>query len=507
MSDVFENPVTQVSAPGRPARQRHVVLALMLFSLVLGIAVGAVITRGALADPDNRITLSSQPVGADSLSASFARASELVEPCVVSIDTREGAEGDFSRAGKGSGVIVTATGYILTNFHVVESATSITVRLADRRQFEGKVVGRDRETDLAVVKIEARDPLPSARFGDSDRLRVGDWVLAIGSPFGLEQTVTAGIISARERETDGPGSSAFQKFLQTDAAINPGNSGGPLVNLGGEVIGINTQIATRTGVFSGIGLALPSRTAVEVYNQLITSGRVGRGFLGIRIGEITGDIARKNGLEGTDGVLVSDLSSADSPAGRAGITSGDIITELNGEPVKDGRELIRRVGAMPVGSVVRLTYVREGQPGSATVKLTDRESGVETSRSSDPPTGPPRPMYDFDDEDPDALTPDPVEPQGVGLALRTLTPDLARDRNLEGITGALVLDVEGGSPAARAGLAMGDVVVSADGQRIAGERDFDGLIAGAASGDKIVVGVARRSGTKIERRFVTIVVP
>jgi serine protease Do len=512
MSDVFENPAVQAPAHSRPAaQQRYLVLALMLFSLVLGIGIGAVVTRGALADPDNRITLTSNGVTADSLSAAFAHASELVEPCVVSIDTREGGRGDFARAGKGSGVIVTETGYIVTNFHVVEDAGTITVRLADRRQFNGKVIGRDRETDLAVVKIEADRPLPFARFGDSDRLRVGDWVLAIGSPFGLEQTVTAGIISARERETEA-GSSPFQKFLQTDAAINPGNSGGPLVNLAGEVIGINTQIATRTGVFSGIGLALPSRTTVEVYNQLITSGRVGRGFLGIKIGDISDEIAQRNGLDTSDGVLVTDLSHEESPAGKAGIRGGDIIIELDGQPVKDGRELIRRVGAMPVGSVVRLTYVRDGQPGSATVKLTDRETGLETSRSNELPSGPPRPPFGFDDEEPgleepDLPAPDQPGPQGIGLALRTLTPDLARDRNLEGVTGALVLDVEPGSPAARAGLGMGDVIVSAEGQRIESEQNFADLLADSAPGEKLVLSVARRSGTRIERRFVTITVP
>jgi serine protease Do len=498
MSEILETQVVKSTTGLAARRQRYVILALMVFSLTLGIFIGAMVTRGVLADPDNRISLTAGSVSADSLAASFASASSAVEPAVVAIDTREGGDADV-RTGKGSGVLVTSTGFILTNFHVVEGAASIRVRLADRREFDGKVVGQDRETDLAVVKITVKDALPFANFGDSDRLRVGDWVLAIGSPFGLEQTVTHGIISARERETIAAGSSPFQKFLQTDAAINPGNSGGPLVNLAGEVIGINTQIATRTGSFSGIGLALPSKTAVEIYNQLVTSGRVGRGFLGIQVGDVSEEDASRNGLENTEGVLVSQLTGLESPAAKAGIRKNDIITEINGERVRDGRDLIRRIGAMPIGTVVRLTYVREGQAGSATVKLTDREEGITASRGAGEPEpdGLPVPPRGLDSEQ---------ERPGLGISLTTLTPDLARDRNLTGLTGVLVLDVEVGSSAFKAGLAAGDVVLSVNGARVLSEADFDGEMGSLRHGQQAVIGIARRVGTRIDRRFLRVTV-
>jgi len=498
MSEILETPVAKPAARPGIRRQRYIILGLMLFSLTLGVLIGAVVTRGVLADPDNRISLTSSTVTADSLAASFASASAAVEPAVVAIDTQEDSNGD-QRTGKGSGVLVTSTGFILTNFHVVEGASSIRVRLMDRREFDGKVVGQDRETDLAVVKIDVKEALPFAKFGDSERLRVGDWVLAIGSPFGLEQTVTHGIISARERETIASGSSPFQRFLQTDAAINPGNSGGPLVNLAGEVIGINTQIATRTGSFSGIGLALPSKTAVEIYNQLVTSGRVGRGFLGIQVGEVSEEEASRNGLESTDGVLVNELTGLNSPAAKAGIRKNDIITEINGERVRDGRELIRRVGAMPIGTVVRLTYVRDGQASSATVKLTDREEGITASRNSNEPEieGPPRPPQGFDSEQ---------ENPGLGISLTTLTSDLARDRNLAGLTGVLVLDVEVGSTAFKGGMAAGDVILSVNGTRVLSEEDFVAEMGRLRHGQQAVIGIARRVGTRLDRRFLRITV-
>lgn len=481
-------------------QQRFIIVALMLCSLLLGVLIGAVLTRGALADPDNRISISTQGAVPDALSESFARAAATVEPAVVHIDVQEG-KGEFDRESKGSGVLVTSSGYILTNFHVINGGTRIKVRLYDHREFEAKVIGRDRETDLAVLQIESSEPLPFARFGDSDKLRVGDWVLAVGSPFGLEQTVTAGIISAKGRETDG-GATAFQQFLQTDAAINPGNSGGPLVSLSGEVVGINTQIATRTGAFSGIGFALPSSMATQIYNQLVSAGRVNRGFLGIQVDDVTQELAQKNGLDSTDGVLVGSTSSPTSPAAVAGLRPGDIITEINGQRVKDRRDLIRRIGSFPAGTVVRLNYVREGTPATATVKLGDREENLVASTA-----GP-------DEEDPDDGLLPPGHPDvtpraigNLGLTTRTVTPDFARDRALEGVTGAFVLDVEPGSPAAGKGIRAGDVITSANQRRIAGKPDLDDAIAELSSGDELVLFVARRVGSRIERRSVTITVP
>ncbi len=499
MSDALERmagEATPVTLESIARQQRYVILALMVVSLLLGVLLGAVLTRGAFADPDNRISISGQAMTADSLSSAFANAAAVVEPAVVHIDVREGA----GREAKGSGVLVTSTGYVLTNYHVVEGATKIGVRLSDHREFDGKVVGSDEDTDLAVVKIEAGTELPFARFGDSDHLRVGDWVLAVGSPFGLEQTVTAGIISAKDRETDG-GATAFQQFLQTDAAINPGNSGGPLVNLAGEVVGINTQIATRTGAFSGIGFALPSSTATGIYNTLVTQGRINRGFLGVEVAEVTAEVARQNRLDGTEGVLVK--STTDSgPAALAGLLRGDVITEINGETVKDRRDLIRRVGSFPAGTVIRLTYVRNAAAGTATAKLTDRGEGLQASVR--------RYRDDFDDDD--QLPPGhpdigPNNGTGLGITSRTITPDFARDRLLEGVTGAYITYVEPGSLAAAKGLREGDVIVSANQQKVGGKPDLDDLVETLSSGDQLTLSVARRAGSKIERRLVTITMP
>src|SRR5215216_731725 len=240
------------------AHHNRVVLALVaLVCLSIGVAIGAV-ARGIVgAKPDdNRLTITNTNTTTDGLSAAFARVAETVEPSVVHIKVYESEI--YSREGAGSGVIVNSAGYILTNQHVIGRAVKIKAKLASGSEYDAKVIGQDSGTDLAVIKIEAREPLTVARVGDSDKLKVGDWVLAIGSPFGLEQTVTAGIISAKDRVADSRNQSAFQQFLQTDAAINPGNSGGPLVNLAGEVVGINTQIATNSGFNNGIGLALPS---------------------------------------------------------------------------------------------------------------------------------------------------------------------------------------------------------------------------------------------------------
>jgi serine protease Do len=495
-------------------QQRQLILALMTVALLFGVLVGAVLTKGAFADSDNRVVVASQGAITDALSESFARAAATVEPAVVHIDVRNGGRNSiFDREAKGSGVIVTDTGFVLTNNHVIDEADKIRVRLYDRREFDATVVGHDPDTDLAVLKIQGGADFPFARFGDSSRLRVGDWVLAVGSPFGLEQTVTAGIISAKDRETEG-GASAFQQFLQTDAAINPGNSGGPLVNLAGEVVGINTQIATRTGAFSGIGFALPSSTAIGIYNQLAENGRINRGFLGVEVDDLTTELARENGLSSTDGVLIRGVSGDPSPAALGGLQPGDIVTEINGETVKDRRDLIRRIGSFPAGTVVKLTYVRKSAPATATVKLGDREEGIKASRPANVP----------DDEEEDGVTPDlppghpEIRPRGqapserdtgfdLGLSVRTLTPDLARDRSLDGLVGVYVLSVEQRSIAAEKGILPGDVIISINQRRIGSEADFDQRISGLESGDRLRLDIQRRVGSRIERRFIMIVVP
>src|SRR5204862_1358571 len=249
----------------------------------------------------------------------------------------------------GSGFIVYPKCYILTNYHVVLGASRMSVRLQDGEEFRGTVKGIDEETDVAVVKIDAPRDLPSLKLGNSDDVQVGDWVLAIGSPFGLDQTVTAGIISKKERQAQ-PFTS-FQQFLQTDAAINRGNSGGPLVNMRGEVIGINSQIATSTGDYNGIGFALPSGEAGFVYRQIVAQGRVRRGYLGVTLESVREEYARVYGLAEAKGAIVMDVRPADggqpTPAAKAGLQTNDIIVEFNSQPVISAQDLIQKVAATP----------------------------------------------------------------------------------------------------------------------------------------------------------------
>jgi len=270
----------------------------------------------------------------------------------------------------GSGVIVDKRGYILTNNHVVEQATKIQVQLnEDPVKYTAKLIGVDEETDLAVIKIEANKDLPIAKLGNSDGTQVGDWVLAIGSPFGLQATVTAGIISAKSR---GISDHQFQKFLQTDAAINPGNSGGPLVDLSGQVIGINTAIMTGSRGYEGVGFALPSTTAISVYDQIIKQGRVTRGSIGVSFQEelSTNPITLKS-LGAPYGVVIENVQ-AGSPAEKAGLKGGDVITSVNGQPVKTGNDLVNPIAQAPIGSKVKLTYVRDRAQKEATATVEDR---------------------------------------------------------------------------------------------------------------------------------------
>src|SRR5271163_8028 len=261
----------------------------------------------------------------------------------------------------GSGVIVDKRGYILTNNHVVDQATKIQVQLdgADTTKYTAKVIGVDEDTDLAVIKIEVNKELPTAKLGNSDGIQVGDWVLAIGSPFGLQATVTAGIISAKDRAGIGGAGHQFQRFVQTDAAINPGNSGGPLVDLAGQVIGINTAIITGSRGYEGVGFALPSNTAISVYNQIIANGRVTRGSIGVSFQEDLGTNAITLKSLGAPYGVVIELVEPGSPAEKAGLKGGDVITSVNGTPVKTGNDLVNPIAQAPIGSKVKINYIRQ----------------------------------------------------------------------------------------------------------------------------------------------------
>lgn len=479
----------------RTHHTRVVITLVALCCLSLGIAIGAVLhgIAGAKSD-DNRLTISSTRFAPDALSATFARVAEQVEPSVAHIKVIETEA--YQREGSGSGVIVNSAGYILTNSHVVRRAIKIRVRLSDGTETEAKMIGIDVQTDLAVIKIDLNKPLPIARMGDSDKLNVGDWVLAIGSPFGLEQTVTAGIISAKDRITES-GSTPFQQFLQTDAAINPGNSGGPLVNLAGEVIGINTQIATTTGVNNGIGFALPSSTAVEIYNQLIAHGRVRRGFLGINPQDITPQIARVNKIPEGQGVLVREVTSEASPAALAGLQSGDIITDINNQKVKSTRELIRRVASLPVGSIATITFVRAGEPHTANVKLEERQEDGDIKPGVKPPFDPrnPRGLPEKNDR------PEKSKPT-LGLNVRTLTADLAKTHSLEGAHGALVMSVDNESIADDNGVFADDLIVEINNRPVTSAEDFQRALRALKTGDDVVMKVLRKERLTIRRAWI-----
>src|SRR5205809_3775285 len=398
------------------ARQRKILAGIFVsFTLVVGILIGSIVSgrvsatkgfgfAGTTATP---LTVP-DPIPATN---TFAGIVNKVEPAVVNIATTQVLEKKQSRKRRsqpydqddpmqdffdrffdgrpdgppqadrslGSGVIVDKRGYILTNNHVVEQATKIQVQLAgETTRYTAKVVGVDEETDLAVIKIDANKELPVAKLGNSDGVQVGDWVLAIGSPFGLQATVTAGIISAKDRAGIGQ---QFQRFLQTDAAINPGNSGGPLVDLSGQVIGINTAIITSNRGYEGVGFALPSTTAIRVYDQIIKQGRVTRGSIGVSFQEelSTNPITLKS--LGTPYGIVIETVQPGSPAEKAGLKGGDVITSVNGKPVKTGNDLVNPIAQAPIGSKVKLTYIRDRAQKEATAERSEERRVGKECRS------------------------------------------------------------------------------------------------------------------------------
>src|SRR3989440_169164 len=360
------------------------IAALAAACLVVGVSIGAMLSRTRVAALDDPAPSAAQIARApEALSASFAEIARRVEPSVVNIDTvaappqvadkdDDSKDDDDSdnplldmlrrRArrpsrGVGSGFIVDPKGVILTNYHVVEGMTGIMVKLQSGEQLRGTVIGTDEETDVAVVKVNAGRDLPAVALGDSDDAQVGDWVLAIGSPFGLEQTVTAGIISTQERQTHQGAS--FRRFIQTDAAINRGNSRGPLVKLRGEGIGINSQIATSTGDYNGIGFALPANIASSVFKQLMTAGKVRRGYLGVYLDSVKPEFARVYEMAAAKGAIIKDVANEKGPAEKAGMQTNDIIVEYNGQEVADAQDLINKVASTPVGQTVPVAYLRE----------------------------------------------------------------------------------------------------------------------------------------------------
>jgi len=419
-------------------------------------------------------------------SGSFSQVAETVAPAVVNINTVTRWTGrtpieeffgeDFFRRffgevpereqvqrSLGSGVIVDPSGIVLTNAHVVDRASEIEAVTADGQKHRAKLVGVDRRTDLAVLKLQGSGPYPAATLGNSDKLKVGDWVLAIGSPFGLQQTVTAGIISAKGRSI---GQGPFDDFLQTDAAINPGNSGGPLVNMSGEVVGINSAIASRTGQYAGVGFSIPSNMAKRIYTELAAKGKVTRGWLGVSIQPLTPELARSFGLKADKGVLISDVVQ-DSPAERAGIAAGDIVVEFDKKKVDTPQDLQKAVAGTVPGKGVPVKVWRDKSEKTLEIKIGETPDDTVALKSSN---------------------------KGrvlLGLDVRPITPDIARQLNLRGGEGVVVFSVEEDSAAAEAGLQRGDVIREVNRQRVRNVQDFERATKEVKEGDRVTVLLQR----------------
>ncbi len=499
-------------------------------TLAIGILIGSLVSRGVRAAKVSGVAAAAKPLPAPSpieLSNSFAKIAEEVEPTVVNINTEstvritrrrfdtpeewpfddffdrffhfgnpEGPSGDLRQQSLGSGLILDGSGYILTNYHVIMQSSQdkpvdrINVYLHgdDNTKYKAKIIGSDKWTDLAVIKIDAGKPLPSAQVGDSDSMRVGDWVLAIGSPFGLESSVTAGIISAKGRDIEGGNEGQFKRFLQTDAAINPGNSGGPLVNLAGQMIGINTAIATGHGAYEGVGFAIPSNTARKVYNSLISTGSVRRGAIGVSFrNDNSPALLRSFGAD--HGVVVQNVEPG-SPADRAGLKMGDVILSVNGKPVLSGDELVAIVSDSEIGRRLKVEFLRDKNRMSTEVEVGDRNKIIGALRGM--------PDEEGGEERGE-------EGRGVlGVSVRNLTRDQAQelvDRlHLESKQGILVVDVRQGSFASDVGVRRGDVLLGINHQTVTSVEEFNHLQARLKSGSDVLLLVARRTA---QRTFTT----
>jgi serine protease Do len=484
----------------------------ILATLTVGILIGTVISKGVKGQ--EKKSSDATPLSVPSpqqLSNQFSQISKQLEPTVVNVNTESTIKnphrrgrggnpeqpddqdpfGDFfdkffggqqgngpiRERSLGSGVIVDAKGYIVTNRHVVEKADRIRVKLMDDPPgtfHDAKVIGSDQETDLAVIKIESEKPLPFAKLGNSDSMEVGDWVLAVGSPFGLSETVTAGIVSAKGRNI--VPNRQFQSFIQTDAAINPGNSGGPLVNMAGEVIGINTAILTDTNQYAGVGFAMPSNTVVNVYNQLIApEHRVARGSIGIMFNAAENPAISRVYGAGAGGVTISAVT-AGSPAEQAGLKVGDTIVSVDGKPVKNGDELVSDIASRKPGSKVNLGFVRNGKKQEATVTVTDRAK-LFAARLGE------------DDENGEAEAP---KESKLGLTVRAITSEMADRLDIPAGKGVIVQDIKPSSFADDVGLTRGDVILEINKQPVNSEDDFNRISSSLKSRQDVVFLVRQR---------------
>jgi serine protease Do len=475
--------------------ERRTFVTALVVATILGAGLGAwAAGRGeapapAPLAPAAQVQAPILPVQMPLTTGTFAKVAEAIKPAVININTvSKGGAGlggrtpfeeffgeEFFRRffgeaperipqrSLGSGVIVDPTGVALTNAHVVEKATEIEVITTDGSKHKAKVVGMDRKTDLAVLKLdEGKGRFNAARLGDSDRIQVGDWVIAVGSPFGLQATVTAGIISAKARQL---GQGPFDDFLQTDAAINPGNSGGPLVNMQGEIIGINTAIVAGG---SGIGFAIPSNMARRIYTELLAKGKVTRGWLGVSIQPLTPELAKSFGAKDTKGVLISDVVG-ESPAAKAGLKAGDILLEFEGKKMEAPADLQRAVGFTAPGHSAKVKVWRDQGERTLEIKVGEAPEEREAQQRGGPPGG----------------------RATLGMDVRPITPEIARQLNLRSTDGVVVARVEDDSSAAQAGIQRGDVIREINRQKVKTLADFERLTKDAKEGDRLTVLLQR----------------
>jgi serine protease Do len=369
---------------------------------------------------------------------------------------------EFETKSLGSGVIINREGHIITNNHVVENATEIVVTLSNEKDYQAEVIGRDKKTDLALIKIDAEEDLPIAPVGDSDKLKVGEWVIAIGNPFGLSETVTSGIVSAKGRVI---GAGPYDDFIQTDASINPGNSGGPLFNFWGEVVGINTAIVAAG---QGIGFAIPINMAKEVVTQLKEKGRVVRGWLGVGIQRVTSQLAKSFGLDEPKGALVSQVFK-ETPADRAGIKQGDVILEFDGKKIEEPGDLPRTVASTPPGETVKVKIFREGNILTLETTIAEMEEKVEVATT---PTEKP-----------------------LGITVQDVTPEIARGLGLEKVAGVVVTEVTPQTPGANAGIRRGDVIQEVNRNPVNDVEEFGRAIDEAKHQKSILFLIKRGQGS------------
>jgi serine protease Do len=428
--------------------------------------------------------------------ASFNQLAEMVSPAVVNIRTVKTIKGggpvfrqfqrdpwgrkgpfkdfferyfgedmqkEFKQPSLGSGFIIDKDGFVVTNNHVIEDADQIKVKLKDEREFDAEIVGRDPNTDIALLKITSGQDLPTAKLGDSDELKVGQWVVAIGSPFGLEHTVTAGIVSAKGRVI---GSGPYDDFIQTDASINPGNSGGPLLNLNGEVIGINTAIVASG---QGIGFAIPVNLAKGIIMALKSEGEVTRGWLGVAIQDLSSEMAEYYGIKSKEGVFVADVFEGD-PADKAGIKPKDIILEINGQKIKTSRQLTSMIAGVPVGESAKIKILRDGNEKTVKVKIVKRDETKLASRA--------RPKEQAEE---------------FGIRVSNITPEIAQQLNIAETSGVIVTEIESGSKGEAADIRVGDIIKEINRRPLEAVTDYQEILSQVDSGEAVNLFIRRKN--------------